>query len=113
MPDTKFKCLPTIIGSMPDTDVEKSWQLVARFLKDIPAWPQLPKQSVKEDMIVQFSEGFPGAAIEGNRLVIKHTSNFNTELERLYTAYLASDSSGYPTSPSILWVKNREQTKWL
>ncbi len=97
MPDTRFKCLPTMIGSMPDADLEKSWRLVARFLKDIPAWPQLPKRSVKEDMIVQFSEGFPGATIEGNRVVIKRTDNFEKELERLYTAYLADDSSGYPT----------------
>lgn len=98
MPDTRFKCLPTMIGSMPDTDPEKSWRLVARFLKDIPAWPQLPKRSVLEDMNIQFSEGFPGATIEGNRVVIKHTSNFNNELERLYTAYLANNCSGYPTS---------------
>jgi methionine synthase II (cobalamin-independent) len=108
MPDTRLNCLPTMIGSMnclptmigsmPDTDVEKSWQLVARYLKDIPAWPQLPMRSVREDMIVQFSEGFPGATIEGNRLVIKHTSNFNSELERLYTAYMANDCSGYPTT---------------
>ena len=96
--DTRFNCLPTMIGSMPDTDVEKSWQLVARYLKDIPAWPQLPKLSVREDMIIQYSEGFPGATIEGNRLVIKAAGNFNNELERLYTAYLANDCSGYPTT---------------
>ncbi len=93
-----MNCLPTVIGSMPDTDAEKSWRLVARYLKDIPAWPQLPKRSVKEDMIVQYAEGFPGATIEGNRLVIKHTGDFNNELERLYTAYLANDSSGYSTT---------------
>jgi methionine synthase II (cobalamin-independent) len=108
MSDTRFhclptmigsmNCLPTIIGSMPDSDIEKSWRLVARYLKDIPAWPQLPRRSVKEDMIVQFSEGFPGVTMEGNRVVIKHTENFEKELERLYTAFLAEDSRDYPTS---------------
>ncbi|MBN1366996.1 MAG: methionine synthase [Dehalococcoidales bacterium] len=93
-----MNCLPTMIGSMPDSDVDKSWQLVARFLKDLPAWPQLPKLSVREDMIIQYSEGFPGATVEGNRVIIKPTDNFDSELERLYTAYLVDDCSGYPTT---------------
>ena len=96
--DTRFNCLPTMIGSMPHTDPEAAWKLTSRYLKDIPVWPQLPKQSVREDMIIQFSEVFPGATIEGNRLVIKQSGNFNDELEKLYTAYLAGDYSGYPTT---------------
>ena len=34
--------------------------LVARFLPDIPAWPQLPQRSFREGMVAQYSEGFPG-----------------------------------------------------
>ncbi len=91
-------CLPTMIGSMPQSDADKAWHLVARFLKDIPAWPQLPKRAVTEDMIVQFSEGFPGATITGNRVVINHSGNFQKDLERLYTAFLADDAGGYSTT---------------
>ncbi len=93
-----MSCLPTMIGSMPQTDIDKAWQLTNRFLKDIPAWPQLPKRSITEDMIVQFSEGFPGAAVEGNRVVIRRGGDFQKELERLYIAYLAGDYTGYPTT---------------
>jgi methionine synthase II (cobalamin-independent) len=83
---------------MPHTDPEQACRLVKRFLNDIPAWPQLPERSFLEDMNVQFSEGFPGVKIEGNRVFIKHTQQFDKDLERLYTAYLANDSAGYPTS---------------
>lgn len=68
MSNTEFYCLPTIIGSMPHTDPAKACALIARFLKDIPAWPQLPRRAFPENMYVQYSEGFPGAVVENNRI---------------------------------------------
>jgi methionine synthase II (cobalamin-independent) len=88
MTDTRFNCLPTIIGSMPHTDPDKACLLVSHYLKDIPAWPQLPKLSFKENMYAQFSQGFPGVVIKDNRLYIDRSLDWDKPLEKLYTAYL-------------------------
>jgi hypothetical protein len=60
MKDARFGCLPTMIGSMPHTDPVKAYALLSRYLKDIPAWPQLPRRSFREGMCCQFSQGMPG-----------------------------------------------------
>lgn len=59
--------------------------MVAKYLPQLPAWPQLPKRSPKENMYLQFSEGFPGLMIEGDKPRVKRTTDFDTELERLLT----------------------------
>ena len=99
MTDTEFKCLPTIIGSMPHTDPQKACSLVACFLKDIPTWPQLPRRSFLENMYVQYAEGFPGAVVENNRIYIDTAKDFTKPLEDLYAAYLNDDASRFPVSP--------------
>jgi len=96
MPNTEFNCMTTIIGSMPHTDAKKATALVTRYLKDIPTWPQLPKKTLKENMYVQFSEGFPGAVEENNRMYIDTAKDYTKSLETLYQAYLENDSSRYP-----------------
>jgi methionine synthase II (cobalamin-independent) len=60
MPDIEFGCRATIIGSMPHTDPQAACSLITRYLGDFPAWPQLPQRSPRENMYVQFSEGFYG-----------------------------------------------------
>ena len=35
-------------------------------------------------MIIQFSEGFPGVVIEGDRIHIESSANFESELEQIY-----------------------------
>jgi len=96
MPDTKFGCLPTIIGSMPHTDPVEACSLVTRYLKDIPAWPQLPKRSFRENMYVQFSEGFPGVVVKEDKIYVDRSQDLSKPLERLYTAYLENDFNKYP-----------------
>ena len=54
----EFGCLPTMIGSMPQTDAKEACSMVTKYLPDLPAWPQLPLRSRLENMYVQFSEGF-------------------------------------------------------
>lgn len=99
MPSTEFNCLPTIIGSMPHTDPQKACSLVIRYLKDIPAWPQLPRRSFLENMYAQYSEGFPGVVIEGDRIYIDRRQDLQKPLEELYTAYLENNFDRYPISP--------------
>lgn len=87
-----------MIGSMPHTDPEKACSLVAHYLKDIPAWPQLPKRSFMENMSVQFSQGFPGVVIKDNSIYVDRSQDWDKPLEKLYTAYLDNNVNKYPIS---------------
>ncbi len=96
MPDTEFGCLATMIGSMPHTDSSEACSLITRYLKDIPAWPQLPDRSFLENMYVQYSEGFPGVVVEEDRIYVDRSQDLSKPLEQLYTAYLENDFNKYP-----------------
>jgi len=98
MTDTNFGCLPTMIGSMPHTDPAKACSQATRYLKDIPAWPQLPDRSYLENMYVQYSEGFPGVVVGDNRIYVDRSQNLDKPLEQLYSAYLENDFNKYPIS---------------
>jgi len=98
MPYTEFGCLPTAIGSMPHTDPSEACSQVSHYLKDIPAWPQLPKRSFLENMYAQYSEGFPGVVIEGDRIFVDRSRDLDKPLEKLYAAYLDNDFDKYPVS---------------
>jgi len=80
----EFECLPTAIGSMPHTNPDEACSIIMEYLPDIPIWPQLPRRSPKENMIIQFSEGFPGVVIQGDRIHIEPSANFESELEQIY-----------------------------
>jgi len=99
MPDTKFGCLPTAIGSMPHTDPQAACSQVVRYLRDIPAWPQLPGRSFAENMYVQYSEGFPGVVVSADSIYVKRSQDLSRPLENLYAAYLEDDADRYPISP--------------
>jgi methionine synthase II (cobalamin-independent) len=98
MSSVEFDCLPTIIGSMPHTDATAVCSLINRYLKDIPAWPQLPRRSFLENMYVQYSEGFPGAVVESDRIYVDTAGDYQKALEELYAAYLADDAAKFPVS---------------
>ncbi len=96
MPDIEFGCLPTAIGSMPHTDPSEACSQVSRYLKHIPAWPQLPKRSFLENMYVQFSQGFPGVLVKENSIYIDRSQDLDKPLEQLYSAYLENNVDKYP-----------------
>ena len=97
MPDTKFGCLPTVIGSMSLTDPAEACSLVTRYLKNIPTWPQLTRRSSLENMYVQYSQGFPGVVVTKDRIYVDRSQDLTKQLEQLYTAYLENDDDKYPT----------------
>lgn len=73
----------TGIGSLPHRNPEEACELVLRTF-DIPFWPQLPKRSFKESMIIQYSEGMPYIRTnekEQEAWIIRDGSD---ELERFY-----------------------------
>jgi methionine synthase II (cobalamin-independent) len=80
----EFGCLPTAIGSMPHTNPDEACSIIMKCLSDIPIWPQLPSRSPRENMIIQFSEGFPGRVIKGDKIHIEPSTNFESELEQIH-----------------------------
>ncbi len=80
------------IGSLPHTDPHRACELALEYA-DIPAWPQLPRRSFKENMYAQFSERFPGVVLEEERIWVDRTQDLDPGLEELYMAYLEDDIS--------------------
>ncbi len=99
MPRVEFGCLPTVIGSTPHIDPSEACSQVSHYLKDIPAWPQLPKRSFLENMYVQFSQGFPGVVLKENSIYVDRSRDLDKPLEQLYAAYLEDDFDKYPVGP--------------
>jgi methionine synthase II (cobalamin-independent) len=87
--------LPTAVGSLPHLDSKCACDLVQNHLRDIPAWPQLPKRNFRESIYAQYSRGFPGVVVEQDRMYVDRTRDLVPELERLYTQYLHSDSDAH------------------
>lgn len=91
IPALMLRTLP--IGSTPHTDPVEAVQKVLQYFPDIPAWPQLPRRSFREHMLVQFSEGFPGVIVdaEEKKVYVDTTQDLADGLEQLYRAYLEQD----------------------
>lgn len=98
MAPIEFNCLPTAIGSMPQTDPSAACSQLIKYLKEIPCWPQLPKRSFRENMYAQFSQGFPGITVTDERVYVDRAQDLDESLERLYAAYLENDVDKYPVS---------------
>jgi methionine synthase II (cobalamin-independent) len=98
MSSPEFGCLPTVIGSFPDIDPSRACRLVLRFLKDIPAWPQLPQRSFLENMYAQFSQGFPGLVVGDQKIYVDRAKVDGPALETLYAAYLNNDLDRFPVT---------------
>lgn len=73
----------TGIGSLPHRNSEEACELVLRTF-DIPFWPQLPKISFKESMIVQYSEGMPYIRTNEDEQAVWVIRDGSDELERFY-----------------------------
>ncbi len=97
MPGVEFNCLPTIVGSMPHTDPDVACAQIAHYLRDIPAWPQLPRRSFLENMYVQYSQGFPGVVVDEaeKKIQVNRQQDLNRPLEQLYHAFLENKADGF------------------
>lgn len=73
----------TGIGSLPHRNPKDACELILRTF-DIPFWPQLPKLSFKESMIVQYSEGMPYIRINEDEQAAWVIRDESDELERFY-----------------------------
>lgn len=88
------------VGSVPYTEsVELCRRLVADL--DVPAWPQLPRRTFRENMYVQYSDGLPGIVLDeaGERVYFDTTGDLTPALETFYERYLADDVESFALSP--------------
>ena len=75
--------------------------MLLRYTPAVPAWPQLPRRSFRENMYVQFSEGLPGINIntEEERISVDRSGDLDPALEELYIAYTENDTTRYAIGP--------------
>jgi methionine synthase II (cobalamin-independent) len=78
--------IATGIGSFPHKDEREVFRLILRDFPEIPFWPQLPKRSFLEGMVVQYSQGFPGLRWDEKkqRAWVDTTEGFDKEVDRFY-----------------------------
>ena len=83
----------TVIGSFPHEKAADACALVFESLRDIPAWPQLPRRGFHEDMNVQFSRRLPCLALNktDRKAGFDTSRDLAGELERFYTKIIEDD----------------------
>jgi hypothetical protein len=88
-----FEIRTTMIGSMPHLDADSALDLLDRYPLTLPAWPQLPKRSFCEGMTVQYTEGFPGVAIDETnaRIELGSGGSFLDDLAHFYEHVLEGE----------------------
>ncbi len=85
----------TGIGSMPHDDQEKACRIIIESF-DIPFWPQFPKRSFKEAMVLQYTEGMPFVEIDSKRERIWIERDDPESLNKFYENY--SNNLAIPVS---------------
>ena len=82
----QYPFITTGIGSFPHKDEKETFRLILRNFPDIPFWPQLPKRSFLEGMVVQYSEGFPSLRWDEKeqKAWVDTSHGFDKEVERFY-----------------------------
>jgi len=85
-----LKGLATGIGSLPHQDAESALDLIFKYAANIPFWPQLPKRSLREGMVAQFSENIPCLKINLSGVYFDPREK-EEELERFYEKAIAND----------------------
>jgi methionine synthase II (cobalamin-independent) len=90
----------TLIGSFPHPD---SAALCPRLVEaiQIPAWPQLPRRTFRENMYTQYSAGLPGIVVddEHQKVTFDTTADLSPALEEFYGRYLTNDVDSFALLP--------------
>jgi hypothetical protein len=108
------------VGSFPDTEPQRLLDRIFSLFKDMPAWPQMPARDWRESMYVQYTEGLPGAVVDG----AAHTIHFRSdealagELEAFYQALVDEDVERFAISPDYalglhLFLASGQRPKWV
>jgi methionine synthase II (cobalamin-independent) len=94
------KIMASAIGSLPYTDPEEACAVTLKYLREAPAWPQLPHRDFRENMYAQYSEGLPGVVVDRERLKVycDTSKDLLPEIGEVYQAYLDGDYSSLSIS---------------
>jgi hypothetical protein len=94
--------LATAIGSMPHTDPSQACDIILNATPDIPIWPQLPNTNFKENMEIQYSEGFPCVVLdeEKQRMYFETNRDITSDFEKFYENYVAVNLDYFKISPA-------------
>jgi hypothetical protein len=82
----QYPFITTGIGSFPHLEEKEVFRLIFKNFPEIPFWPQLPKRSFLEGMVVQYSEGFPSLRWneKEQRVWVNTSHGFDKEIEKFY-----------------------------
>jgi len=85
----QYPFITTGIGSFPHQDEKEVFRLILKNFPEIPFWPQLPKRSFLEGMVVQYSEGFPSFRLNEReqRAWVDTSEGFDKAIERFYQSF--------------------------
>lgn len=97
------KCLATGIGSFPDLDARKTCDLILEALPDIPLWPQLSQIDFREQMEIQYSEGFPCVVLDEakSKMIFDTSGDPTSELEKFYENVVLDNLDYFRISPDF------------
>lgn len=92
-----------MVGSMPYQTPEEAIAIIKQHPPTIPTFPQLPKRSFKEGMVSQYSEGFPGIAINENdkKIWVRKDEELLNLMAEFYEQFLAGDIASFTISPEF------------
>jgi hypothetical protein len=98
-PKLEYRFLATGIGSVPYRDVEGTCRMILDRFPGIPFWPQFPKRSFLEGMIVQYSEGLPLLELDQENGGLRLSNRDRAaELTCFYERFLADDTAHFAIS---------------
>lgn len=115
----------TGIGSFPHRDEKEVYPLILQNFPEIPFWPQFPKRSFLEGMIVQYSQGFPCLRWDEReqRVWVDTTQGFDKEVDRFYSSLengelepfqITEDfAKGLQITEDLVLGKNRKDMKYI
>ena len=92
----------TAIGSYPHDNVDDACNLILKTLPEIPCWPQLPERDMREEMLIQYTEGLPYLKIDPEKksVYVEIPEDSTEELEEFYNKYMAEDANLFSISDS-------------
>ena len=96
--ELNFNCAATMIGSVPYTDPAAACAIITKYLKDWPAWPQLPFRANLENMYIQYSQGFPGIKVDDQKISFERRTDTDQFIERIISDSLEDNYNDYPIS---------------
>jgi len=84
--DFQYSFVTTGIGSFPHQNEKEVFHLIRKNFPDIPFWPQFPKRSFLEGMVIQYSEGFPSLKWneKEQKVWVDTSRGFEKEIEEFY-----------------------------